>query len=572
MFASKLALSVLALAASGLAAPPGAAASQRIIQPHAPAPVAAFSVPIPSEPKASAEPIRPIARSTAGLTAQTSTNVVANLAVARIALGLPAAAQAATNVSAAPTFPVPVGAPAGPPPIPTLPAATATQPPTDQISDPVTAGASCGGWNLQSNYGDRWPAGTTWWEYKCTYETAQYYPHPCPAVGACDAVCYGYPIDCYTVSQTSTDYFYWDGSSAVFYGEFYSSSIDDGMGYSASSTAWWDGLTQQWYDLGPFTLTVSRAGNGWGQVSSSPAGIDCGYSCQTSFDAGTTVTLTATTLDPSSVFMGWSGDCSGTGSCEVTMNQARSVAATFALKTHLYVSKPGFGSGQVSSDPAAISCGATCQAAFTPGTVVSLSAIPDAGSTFIGWSGECSGTGSCQVTMDQNHNVTALFALNTLPHASFTVACTGLSCSFDGSGSTEINGTVATYAWSFGDGSAGSGKTISHTYARPGGYTVSLTITDNARATDSTSTVVSPITLTAHGYTQNGLEKAALSWNGPSGKSFDVYRNGAKLATVPTTTYTDTIGHLSGSYSYKVCPSTNTICSNQVTVTFSQDG
>ena len=109
------------------------------------------------------------------------------VAVAGIALGLPAAAQTAAIVVAPPTFPVPAGAPAGPPPISVLPAATTTQPPADQISDPVTAGASCGGWNLQSNYGDRWPAGTTWWEYKCTYETAQYYPHPCPAVGACDA-------------------------------------------------------------------------------------------------------------------------------------------------------------------------------------------------------------------------------------------------------------------------------------------------------------------------------------------------------------------------------------------------
>jgi PKD repeat protein len=495
--------------------------------------------------------------------------------VAGIALGLPAAAQTAAIVVAPPTFPVPAGAPAGPPPISVLPAATTTQPPADQISDPVTAGASCGGWYLQSNYGDRWPATSTWWEYQCTYQTAQYYPHPCPTVGACDAVCYGYPIDCYTVSQSWTDYFYWDGSSANFYGELYASSIDDGMGYSASSTDWWDGLgqTKQWYDLGPFTLTVSRAGNGSGQVSSSPAGIDCGPSCQTSFDPGTTLTLTATTTDPSSVFMGWSGDCSGTGSCQVTMNQDRSVTATFALKTHLSVYNPGFGSGQVTSNPAGINCGPSCQAAFTPGTIVSLRATPDAGSNFIGWSDACSGTGSCQVTMDQNRNVGAVFALNTLPHASFTVACTGLACSFDGSGSTDANGTVATYAWSFGDGSAGSGKTISHTYARAGGYTVTLTVTDNAGATNSASTVVSPISLTARGYTANGLEKAALSWTGPSGStSFDVYRNSTKLATVPTTTYTDTIGSLPGTYHYKVCASASTICSNQVTITFSQDG
>jgi len=69
------------------------------------------------------------------------------LAVAGIALGLPAAASAA-GVVVAPTFPVPAGAPAGPPPIPALPAAAAAQPAAGQIADPITAGASCGGWYL----------------------------------------------------------------------------------------------------------------------------------------------------------------------------------------------------------------------------------------------------------------------------------------------------------------------------------------------------------------------------------------------------------------------------------------
>ena len=387
--------------------------------------------------------------------------------------------------------------------------------------------------------------------------------------GGCDAFC---PW-CYWDTKDWSDYYYWDGSNAVFYGQAYSDSQVYDSGDSYASNAWWDAPTAQWYNLGPFYLTVSTAttaGSGWGQVSSDPAGIDCpGSSCQASFDAGTAVTLTATP-NAGSTFIGWSGDCSGTGSCQVTMADARSVTATFALKTLLVVSKPGFGSGQVSSNPAGISCGTSCQAAFDPGTVVSLTATPDAGSTFTGWSGDCSGSGSCQLTMNQNHSVNALFALNTRPHASFTVACTGLTCSFDGSGSTDSNGTLVTYAWNFGDGNAGSGKTISHTYALKGSYTVALTVTDNTGATDSTSSVVSPITLSAHGYTTNGLEKAALSWNGPSGTSFDVYRDGTKLVTVSTTSYTDTIGTSPGSYRYKVCAAASAICSNQVTVSFSR--
>jgi len=495
-----------------------------------------------------------------------SAAVAGLLLAASLALTVGASDARAVVVGAAPVLPIPAGAPAGPPPIPALPAAGTSAPPADQIADPIKPAAACGGWQLQSNYGDRWPAASTWWEYRCSLEVAQYYNF-CPGP-ACPAFC----PDCYWDTQDWTDYFYWDGSNAVFYGQAYSDSQVFDSGDSTFSNAWWDAATAQWYDLGPFTLTVSTAstaGSGWGQVSSDPAGVDCPRSwCQASFDNGTTVALTATP-DASSVFTGWSGDCSGTGSCHVTMAQAHSVTATFALKTRLTVSRPGFGSGQVSSNPAGISCGASCQAAFNPGTVVSLTAIPDAGSTFIGWSGDCSGTGTCQVTMNQNHSVNAVFALVTLPHASFTVACTGLACSFDGSASTDSNGTLVSYAWSFGDGAVGSGKTISHTYPAKGSYTVALTVTDNTGATDTASRVVSPITLTARGYTANGLEKAALSWNGPSGTIFDVYRNSAQLVTVPNTAYTDTIGTTPGSYRYKVCAAATAICSNQVTVSFS---
>jgi hypothetical protein len=90
--------------------------------------------------------------------------------------------------------------------------------------------------------------------------------------------------------------------------------------------------------------------------------------------------------------------------------------------------------------------------------------------------------------------------------------------------------------------------------------------------TATTTTTITLITLTAHGYRQNGLEKANLNWNGPTATSYDVYRNSAKLTTVPTTTYTDTIGTTPGSYHDKVCTSASTICSNQVTISFTQDG
>lgn len=158
-------------------------------------------------------------------------------------------------------------------------------------------------------------------------------------------------------------------------------------------------------------LTVTKAGTGGGTVVSSPAGISCGATCSAQFPAGSTVSLTASAAS-GSVFVGWSGDCTGTGGCTVTMNAARNVTATFnsAPTYQLTVTKAGTGSGTVSSSPSGISCGSTCSANFNQGSTVTLTAAPDSGSTFAGWSGGgCSGTGSCTVTMSANQTVTATF-------------------------------------------------------------------------------------------------------------------------------------------------------------------
>ena len=86
-----------------------------------------------------------------------------------------------------------------------------------------------------------------------------------------------------------------------------------------------------WALAGPIThtLTVTKAGNGGGTVTSDVPGIACGDTCSSDFIAGTPVTLTAAP-NAVSTFMGWTGDCSGTGTCQVTMDAARSVRAVFA--------------------------------------------------------------------------------------------------------------------------------------------------------------------------------------------------------------------------------------------------
>jgi hypothetical protein len=150
-----------------------------------------------------------------------------------------------------------------------------------------------------------------------------------------------------------------------------------------------------------------------------------------------------------------------------------------------------------------------------------------------------------------------------------TFSCAALTCSFDGSGSTDPEGSSLTYAWNLGDGAAASGAKISHTYSRAGNYTVTLTVTDTAGATGSESKAVNPISLNARGYKQNGVQKVDLSWSGPSGASFDVYRNGAKIATIQATAYTDNLNRRgSETYTYRVCAPAQSTCSNDASVSF----
>jgi hypothetical protein len=94
------------------------------------------------------------------------------------------------------------------------------------------------------------------------------------------------------------------------------------------------------------------------------------------------------------------------------------------------------GSGTVTSSPSGISCGSDCGEAYVAGTVVTLTASPDASSTFGGWSGSgCSGTGTCTLTMDAAKSVTATFTVKT-----YTITATaGTGGNISPSGTVSVN-------------------------------------------------------------------------------------------------------------------------------------
>jgi len=165
------------------------------------------------------------------------------------------------------------------------------------------------------------------------------------------------------------------------------------------------------------SLTVSETGAGT-ITSSIPPGLNCGSTCQATYNPGTQVTLQATPSS-GSYFAGWSGSwcgtapagtcCSGTAAtCTFTLSFNTTVSANFQPQPILTVSETG--AGTITSSPPGLNCGSTCQAAYNPGTQVTLWANPS-GSYLAGWSGGgCSGTSpSCTITITANTTVSATF-------------------------------------------------------------------------------------------------------------------------------------------------------------------
>ncbi|HEX4783084.1 MAG TPA: alkaline phosphatase family protein [Candidatus Sulfotelmatobacter sp.] len=157
-----------------------------------------------------------------------------------------------------------------------------------------------------------------------------------------------------------------------------------------------------------YALTVTAPTAGSGTVTSSPAGISCPTTCTANFSANTKVTLTATPGANYS-FAGWSGSCTGTGACSLTITAAASVTPSFNPDYGLVVTLAGAGTGTVTSTPAGINCPTTCTASFPQSTQVTLSETPGASTTFAGWGGACSGTAACSVTITGASSVTASF-------------------------------------------------------------------------------------------------------------------------------------------------------------------
>ncbi|MFP4489345.1 MAG: PKD domain-containing protein [Bacteroidales bacterium] len=176
------------------------------------------------------------------------------------------------------------------------------------------------------------------------------------------------------------------------------------------------------------------------------------------------------------------------------------------------------------------------------------------------------------VTIDNESGGT----VNSPPVADFTYTIDGLNVDFTDQ-SSDSDGSIEAWSWDFGDGSTSTAQNPSHSYGSEGTYTVSLTVTDNDGATGSASEDVTVaetgggdgIVLTATAYKIRGMKNVDLSWTGATG-TVDIFRNGTLIESgFDGSSYTDAnLGRGGGTYTYSVCESGTSDCSNEETVVF----
>jgi len=211
-------------------------------------------------------------------------------------------------------------------------------------------------------------------------------------------------------------------------------------------------------------------------------------------------------------------------------------------KYPLTVTLTGTGSGRVTSNPSGIDCGSTCSASLGTGSSVTLSASATAGSDFTGWSGACSGTGACSVTMDAAKAVNARFTSSRVVFIS--------ARKLDGTDAPNANGTTniwrvngdgtgltaLTNATALGTSSSGNGGGVSPEWSPDGGKIVfrssrkldgsdapNANLTMNIWRVNADGTGLMPLTNT----TADSANSAGPQWS-PDGTKV-VFHSGRKL-------------------------------------------
>ncbi|MCS7307051.1 MAG: InlB B-repeat-containing protein, partial [Aquificaceae bacterium] len=330
-----------------------------------------------------------------------------------------------------------------------------------------------------------------------------------------------------------------------------------------------------------YTLTVNRQGSGSGTVVSNPQGINCGQTCSASFNQGTQVTLTANPAQ-NSVFVGWSGDCSGCGNsvqCQITMNSDKTCNATFNIRTYT-ITVERTGQGTITAQGCTLSwSGNTGTCSVNHGSSITLTAIPAEGYTFVSWSGACSGSGNtCTLSnITENKSVSATFNIRTY---TITVERTG-------QGTITAQGCTLSWSGNTGTCSVNHGSSITLTAIPAEGYTfVSWSgacsgsgntctlsnITENKSVSATFNIRTYTITVERTGQGTITAQGCTLSWSGNTGTCSVNHGSSITLTAIPAEGYTFVSWSGACSGSGNTCTLSNITENKSVGATFNTTG
>ena len=247
-------------------------------------------------------------------------------------------------------------------------------------------------------------------------------------------------------------------------------------------------------DIGPYffnandirTLSINKEGTASGNVTSTPAGIDCGSVCSSQFALGTVVTLQAEP-DPNSIFSGWLGGwCSGTEPCTFAIDTTQDVTARFDITFPVTATVVNGTGGSITPESAMIAHSAPVTFTITPASGYTLTGVTDNGALVTATPG---GNGTFTYTIPEvtgNHDIRASFIISPPVAAFFAFPTTGvapLTVSF-----TDGSSRPSTWSWNFGNGSTSTSQSPSHTFSQPGTYSVSLQVTNASGSNTTTKT------------------------------------------------------------------------------------
>lgn len=194
-------------------------------------------------------------------------------------------------------------------------------------------------------------------------------PHECPP-----------PHDQH-VCDSTLDLMYWLDSGQPLASRFLDVNHDDYYEHATNGIDIRDSLWLRHLDTPqqPFAVAIS----GTGSVVSDVPGVSCSAACTTQWDQGAEFDLFPVP-GGGRRFVRWSGACTGTDGCSVTMSQPQAVTAVFGPKQiDLTVTTTGRGR---------VACSPSCTRRFKAGNALKLTAVPATGWKFTGWSGGCKGT------------------------------------------------------------------------------------------------------------------------------------------------------------------------------------